>query len=164
MSFNLDGLREEVREIASATDAAITLVESLAGKLRYAIENWGNDDGDLQSQVNALADELDAASNRLGLAITANTVAEDDSDNVDTSELDSDDNTTTAYEPGFESEGESVRSGEGVTGADSAVDTNPAGEESEIAQATEAGDTDGNLETDNTVGSENMDEEGNAAA
>lgn len=67
MSAALDKLRAEVAENTAAVASAELLISGLAQQLRDAI-------GD-EAALNALADELDASSNRLAQAVSDNTPA-----------------------------------------------------------------------------------------
>lgn len=65
-------LTSEVAEIKSAAQSAKALIESLAQALRDAIANAGNP-AELQTAINALADDLDASGTDLAAAVAANT-------------------------------------------------------------------------------------------
>ena len=67
MSAALDKLRQEVAENTAAVASAEQLISGLAQQLRDAI-------GD-EAALQALADELDANSNRLASAVASNTPA-----------------------------------------------------------------------------------------
>jgi hypothetical protein len=169
----MERLRAEVREIESATDSALTFISGLANRLREALMGNSNDDDDttLAAEISALADELNAQGERLAAAITANTLADDDSDSIPAA---SDEEPSLVFDPpvseepaasassGAGVESEMIRSGEGVTGQDSAVDTQPAGNESEIAEDT-GGEPDLMPDTESDT-SENADENGQPSA
>jgi hypothetical protein len=83
MSEQLDRLQSEVEQNSSATDSAITLLGSLSNRLRQAL--LGSDTDTFRQEISDLADTLDSNSNRLAAAVTANTLADGDS-NVDLSD------------------------------------------------------------------------------
>ncbi len=87
MNESVERLSREVEEGTSAVDSAVVFMNGLANRLREALLD--GDDGALATQISELADQLDANSNRLASAIAANTLAEDDSDVVDSAGLDS---------------------------------------------------------------------------
>lgn len=86
MAESVARLQEEVAENQSAIDSAITLINGLVNRLREALMAE-----DSLDQVSALADELDAGNQRLAAAVAANTLAENDSEEFDVSELDEED-------------------------------------------------------------------------
>ncbi len=67
MSVSLDRLTTEVNENTAVIDSAVTLINGLAQQIRDAVDD--------PAKLNALADELDAKSNALAAAVTANTPA-----------------------------------------------------------------------------------------
>ncbi len=82
MNESIQRLEQEVQESQSAVDSAILLVNGLANRLREALIA-DDDDSDIASQISELADQLDNNSSRLAAAVAANTLAENDSDEVD---------------------------------------------------------------------------------
>lgn len=74
MTQALEHLRQEVREVASTVDSAIVFIDGVVERLRAALTG-----GDTESDVEALADELEAAKLKLASAVAANTASEDDS-------------------------------------------------------------------------------------
>lgn len=85
MSAALDKLRQEVAENTAAVASAEQLISGLAQQLRDAI-------GD-EAALQALADELDANSNRLAAAVASNTPASED-DGADLDETVAEDEVT----------------------------------------------------------------------
>jgi hypothetical protein len=77
MAGELDNLRTEVAENASAIDSAIALLNGLKTKLDEAIAS-GN-----MAEVQALSDELSNKTDSLAAAVTANTPAEDETGSND---------------------------------------------------------------------------------
>ena len=82
MAAEVARLQEEVSENTSVVDSAIVALSGLANRLREALLAE-----DSLEQVSALADELDANSQRLAVAIAANTLSENDSEEFDASEV-----------------------------------------------------------------------------
>jgi predicted nucleic acid-binding Zn-ribbon protein len=70
MATDLTRLTTEVTENSSAIDSAVTLIEGLAEQIRQLATD--------PAALNALADQLDASSNRLAAAVQANTPAEEE--------------------------------------------------------------------------------------
>jgi predicted nucleic acid-binding Zn-ribbon protein len=68
MSAALDKIATEIAQNNEVIDSAMTLIESLAEEIRANITD--------QAALNALADQLDANSEKLADAVAANTPAE----------------------------------------------------------------------------------------
>lgn len=75
MTQALEHLRQEVREVASTVDSAIAFIDGIVERLRDALTS-----GDTESDVEQLADDLEAAKLKLASAVAANTASEDDSE------------------------------------------------------------------------------------
>src|SRR5574338_504984 len=75
MSDALERLRTEVAENSSAVESALTLINGLSFRLREALMSE-----DMESEISALADELDANNVKLATGVAENTAAAEDSD------------------------------------------------------------------------------------
>src|SRR5687768_15277925 len=70
MTPELQRLTNEVTEVKTVNQSAITLLQSLSTLIRESIDN--------KAALNALADSLDTDTNELAAAVTANTPSENE--------------------------------------------------------------------------------------
>jgi hypothetical protein len=112
MSAALDRLKAEIAENKTVTQSVLTLVQSISGQLRELSEKVAAGEA-AEAEIAALADELDASTNQLASAVTANTpVADEPAPETPTTETPSEDTT------GGETATETDTGGEDSTGTD----------------------------------------------
>lgn len=68
--MDLTRLQQEVNDVSTAVDSAVTLIEGIAAQIRELPAT--------QAAINGFADQLDAKAAALAAAVTANTAAEDE--------------------------------------------------------------------------------------
>ena len=182
MTQPIEHLREEVSQIESAIDSAVVFIGGLAFRLREALMG-----GNLNQDIQQLADELDAAQNKLATAIAENTVAAEDSDTtydpapIGTVLGGGSDTTTDSAADGTGTSNDSTSyAGEGAVSADTAVDTsattdsttygNQGGDEVDASaenqqpQDSDAAVTDSVPDSNNADGTDSTDENGTTTA